>query len=210
MHLVDEQDGVAARALQRRLGGLHRLADVLHAREHRRQGDELGVEGLRHEPGEGDLARARRTPQDHRVRIARLEGHAQRLAGPEQMALADDLVDALRAQRLRERRRRLRPPEQIAQGSPSTSAPGGGLKRNSPGSTFGLRTMPEKRSTVVWPKWSESSIACTPSAPKPMRTRSKPASRSRGFASSHSRPSRLPPSESSNAFSMSALPASSA
>ena len=43
-----------------------------------------------------------------------------------------------------------------------------------------------------------------------MRMRSKPASRSCGRASSHSRPSLLPPSESSNAFSMSALPASSA
>ena len=57
VHFVDEQDGVAARARERRLGLLHRLADVLHAGEHRGERDELGVEGLRHQARERGLAR---------------------------------------------------------------------------------------------------------------------------------------------------------
>src|SRR6185312_9611171 len=44
----------------------------------------------------------------------------------------------------------------------------------------------------------------------PMRMRSNPASGSRGFASSHSNLSRVPASESSNAFSTSLEPARSA
>jgi hypothetical protein len=35
------------------------------------------------------------------VRLARLEGEPQRLARPEQVALADDLVERLRPQRFR-------------------------------------------------------------------------------------------------------------
>jgi hypothetical protein len=35
------------------------------------------------------------------VRLARLEGEAQRLARPEQVLLADDFVERLRPQRLR-------------------------------------------------------------------------------------------------------------
>jgi hypothetical protein len=35
------------------------------------------------------------------VRLARFEGEAQRLSGAEQVALADDLVERLRAQRVR-------------------------------------------------------------------------------------------------------------
>ena len=64
----------------RRLRALDRLADVLHAAEHRRDGDELRVEGAGHQPRQRRLADARRAPQDHRMQPARLEGHAQRLA----------------------------------------------------------------------------------------------------------------------------------
>jgi hypothetical protein len=48
------------------------------------------------------------------MRLARLEREAQRLAGSEEVALADDLVDRFRAQRLGERSRRLGLAEQIA------------------------------------------------------------------------------------------------
>jgi hypothetical protein len=100
VHLVDEEDGAPAARCKRVLGFLHRLADVLDAGEHGRERDELGVESLRHEPGDGGLARARRTPQDHGVRLARFEGEPQRLAGTDEMALPYDLVERLRAKRV--------------------------------------------------------------------------------------------------------------
>ena len=53
VHLVDEDDRRPPAA--RQLGALDRLADVLDAAEHRRDGEELGVEGLRDEPRERRL-----------------------------------------------------------------------------------------------------------------------------------------------------------
>jgi hypothetical protein len=47
VHLVDEHDGRAAVLVARELRALDRLADLLHAREHRGDGDELRVEGVR-------------------------------------------------------------------------------------------------------------------------------------------------------------------
>ena len=102
MDLVDEDDGRPARGA-RRLRPLDRLADVLDAAEHRRHGDELGVERVGHQARQRRLADPRRTPQDHRVQSPGFERHAQRLAGAEQVALADDLVERLRAQPFGER-----------------------------------------------------------------------------------------------------------
>src|SRR5690606_4901850 len=67
---------------------------------------ELRVKGVGHQPRQRRLADAGRTPEDHRVRPARLEGDAQRAAGTEQMRLPDHLVDGTRTQSLGERRRR--------------------------------------------------------------------------------------------------------
>ena len=103
MHLVDEDDGRPARGA-RRLRPLDRLADVLDAAEHRRHGDELGVERVGHQARQRRLADARRAPQDHRVQPPGFEGDAQRLAGAEQVALADHLVERLRPQPFGERR----------------------------------------------------------------------------------------------------------
>jgi hypothetical protein len=96
MHLVDEQDG-AAPLLRHHLGLLHRLADVLDAGKHRRERDELGIEAIRHQARQRGLADARRAPEDHRMRRARGEGQAQRLALADQMALADHLGSRKRA-----------------------------------------------------------------------------------------------------------------
>ncbi|MNT05302.1 hypothetical protein D3C72_1399170 [compost metagenome] len=85
------------------LGALHRLADVLDARQHGRQRDELGIERVGHQPRQRGLAHAGWTPQDHRMRLAGGKRHAQRLAGPQQVLLADDLVDGARAQAFRQR-----------------------------------------------------------------------------------------------------------
>src|SRR5262249_39608131 len=156
------------------------------------------------------LAGAWRAPEDHRVRLSGLEGEPQRLAGTDEVRLADDIVERLRAERLGERRGRARVPEQVGHFSPSTSAPFGRPKREAAGAALGLRWRFAKRRTVVGPKWSVSSIAWMPATPNPMRMRSKPASFSFGVASSHSRPPCSPASLRSKAFSTSLEPARSA
>ncbi len=104
VHLVHEQDGVAAVLLQRELGLRDRLADILHAGQHRRQRHEIGIEGRGHQPRQRGLADARRPPQDHRMQLAGFECEAQRLARTQQMRLPDDIVYRLRAQPLGQRR----------------------------------------------------------------------------------------------------------
>ena len=96
---------------QRDLRPLDRFADVLDAGQHRRQGDEFGVEALGHQARQRGLADARRPPQDHRMRLARLERQAQRLARPEQMRLADHVVQRMRAHGFGQWRRGLRSAE---------------------------------------------------------------------------------------------------
>jgi len=104
VHLVDEDDRAPA-LRPRRLGALDGIANVLYAAEDGRHGDELGIEGIGHEARQRRLADAGRTPEDHRMQAPRFEGDTQRPARAEQMLLADDLVERLRAQPLGERRR---------------------------------------------------------------------------------------------------------
>jgi hypothetical protein len=70
----------------------HGLADVLHAAQHRADGDELGVERIGHQPRDGGLAGARRAPEDAAVGLAGLEGDAQGHAFAQQVLLADHLA----------------------------------------------------------------------------------------------------------------------
>src|SRR5439155_26611928 len=121
MDLVHEEDGLAAAPRKLGLGCLHRFADLLHAGKHRRNRDELGVEGRRHEARDGGLAGSRRTPEDHGMRLAGFESQAHRLASDAAMLLADDYVDRARAQGLRKRGSRLLLAEQIVHWSPNTS-----------------------------------------------------------------------------------------
>ena len=107
VHLVDEQDRMAPRLRQRRLGARDGIANVLDAGKHRGEGDEIGVERRRHQPRQGGLARARRAPEDHRVQLARRERDRQRLAPSEQMALPNHRFDRRRAQPLGQRRGRV-------------------------------------------------------------------------------------------------------
>ena len=90
---------VARPVVARRLRPLDRFADVLDAAEHRRHGDELGVERVGHEARQRRLAGAGRAPQDHRVQPPRLEGDAQGLARAEQVRAGRYLVERLRPQR---------------------------------------------------------------------------------------------------------------
>ena len=113
MHLVDEEDGASA-LRGHDLGPLHGFADILDAGKHRRQRNEFGIEAIGHQSRQGGLAHARRPPQDHRMRRARGESQAQRLALADQMALADHLVERPRPHLLGQRRMRRRGGEQVS------------------------------------------------------------------------------------------------
>ena len=91
VHLVEEQHRVARAAQAARL--LDHRTDVLDARKHRRQRDELGMGAGRHQARQRRLAGSRRPPQDHRMRPAGLQRAAQRRARTEQMRLPDVFVE---------------------------------------------------------------------------------------------------------------------
>ncbi len=101
VHLVHEDDGAPLLQPVARGGGtVDGFADVLHATQHRADAQELCVEGIGHEPRNGGLAGAWRPPEDAGMRLARLEGNAQRHARAEQVLLADHLAQRLGTQAL--------------------------------------------------------------------------------------------------------------
>ena len=69
-------------------------------------GDEVRVRHLGDHPRERRLAGAGRSPEDDRLQQVALDRFAQRLAGREDVVLADDLVERARAHALGERRSR--------------------------------------------------------------------------------------------------------
>jgi hypothetical protein len=88
---------------------LHRLANVLDAREHGGERDELRMKRIRHEPRERRLADAGRSPQDHRME-AMNRGHLRKqLARRQQMVLPGHLIECARAHPIGQGLRR-RPP----------------------------------------------------------------------------------------------------
>ena len=76
------------------------LAHLRQAREHGRDGDELGLGVARQQQGQRGLAAAGRAPEDHRVHVAGFHRAAQRAARRQQAALADHLVQGGRAHAL--------------------------------------------------------------------------------------------------------------
>jgi hypothetical protein len=98
VHLVDKHDGAATALRLPDAGLLHRLADVLDAAQHRRDGDEVRVKTAGHEPRDGGLAHAGRAPEDAAVRLAGFKRDAQRHAFTQQVLLAYHLAQILRAQ----------------------------------------------------------------------------------------------------------------
>ena len=101
MHFVDEQDGAAAGIGAHDLRALDRLADVLHA-------GSTADSAMNSASKASAISRASvvlPTPGGpHRIiecGFARFEGEPQRLAGAEQMLLADHVIERLRAQRFR-------------------------------------------------------------------------------------------------------------
>ena len=100
--LVDEQErGLAGAPPRLRL--LVDLAQIGHARHHRRQLDQRLIEAPGEQPGQRGLAGAGRAPQDDRAELAAGEHAPERRVGAEQMVLADQLVEGLRAQPVGER-----------------------------------------------------------------------------------------------------------
>ena len=96
MDLVEEQDRAAVVLAEALPGPLDDLAHVLHAGVDRRH----LLEGALGRAGDGErqrrLAGARRTPEDRRRQAVLLDEAAQRLAGSDEVVLADDLVDRAR------------------------------------------------------------------------------------------------------------------
>ncbi|EXI76543.1 MAG: hypothetical protein AW07_00491 [Candidatus Accumulibacter sp. SK-11] len=89
MHFIDEEDRPPATAGTADFGASDRLTDVPDAGKNRRESDEVGSEGVRHQARERRLADSGRSPEDHAVRLSGLEGDGQRLSRPEQVRLAD-------------------------------------------------------------------------------------------------------------------------
>ena len=99
---VDEEDG--ARAEGRGFFGVdHDLLDFFDAGEDGGEFDEAGAGLFGDDFGEGGLADAGRAPEDDRGGIVALDQHAERLAGPEEMLLAGELVEGAGAHALGER-----------------------------------------------------------------------------------------------------------
>ena len=91
MHLVDEQHRAPAFGEPvRRLGEY--LPDLGQAREHRRDGAELGFGVPGQQQSERRLAAPWRPPQDHRMHPPRLHRPAQRRARRQEPTLADHVV----------------------------------------------------------------------------------------------------------------------
>ena len=112
VNFVDEDDGARA-VLAGAVGIAHHLLDFLDAGEHGGKLDEVGLGDAGDDLGEGGFARARRAPEDHRGRVIALDLHAQRLARPDQVLLADEFIERPRphavGQRARALERRDRP-----------------------------------------------------------------------------------------------------
>ena len=104
VHLVEEQDRALAALAEPGPGPFGDLAHVLDARAHRAERLERLLADARDEAGDRGLAGAGRTPDDDRREPVGLDEHPQRLPRPEQVLLADDLVERPRPQPRRERR----------------------------------------------------------------------------------------------------------
>ena len=104
MYFVHEDDGARA-VLPRALRVGHDLLDFLDAGQHGREFDEVGVGHARDDLGQRRLANAGRSPEDERAGVVALDLHPQRLAGREDVLLADKLVKRARTHAIGQRPR---------------------------------------------------------------------------------------------------------
>ena len=89
MNFVDENHRAAAE-LAGSLGIGHHRLDFLDAGEDRAEGDEIRTGESGDQARQRRLADAGRSPQDQRLQLIALDLHAQRLAGREDVLLADE------------------------------------------------------------------------------------------------------------------------
>ena len=106
MHLVDEQQRALAH-LAPGARGIEHLLQVGDAGKHRGNLLEMQFGGVRQQPRHRGLAGAGRSPEHQRAQRARLQHPRQRAVGAEDVILADDIGELLRAQPVRQRPRRV-------------------------------------------------------------------------------------------------------
>ena len=108
LRLVETVDFVDKQERRRRIeemtlaGLLDHFAHLFHAGIDRRQREKLPVESRRHQPRQRRLADSRRSPQDKRRHVARLQKAAEHPAAADQMGLSDVVVERLRTQPFRQ------------------------------------------------------------------------------------------------------------
>ena len=94
--LVAEQNGAASFVLEALLRLLDDLTHAGHPLGDRGERLEVPLRVVRDQPGEGRLARAGRAPEDARPDVAATDQLAQRLPRPEQVLLAEKILEARR------------------------------------------------------------------------------------------------------------------
>jgi len=99
---VHEDDSAMARA-GLKFGGGHYVFDFLDARENGTESHEIGFGKAGNEASESGFAAARRPPEEHGAKVVAFDLHAERLAGAEELFLADEFVEGARAHALSER-----------------------------------------------------------------------------------------------------------
>src|SRR5688572_33049695 len=107
MHLIEEQHATAAAFGAHYTRALDGLTDVLDSGHHGGKLHELCVRLARDEAREGGLAGTRRPPEDQRVQLPLFERTAQWFAGPDDLVLADKLVERARAHAVGKRTQRI-------------------------------------------------------------------------------------------------------
>ena len=103
MDLVDEEDAADPGGDEALTGGGDGAADLDDAGHDRGQGVEVGVHCVREQSGEAGLAGAGRAPEEEAREVAALDAAPQRSALPDEVLLADELVEGPRAHPGRER-----------------------------------------------------------------------------------------------------------
>ena len=134
--LVDEQERGLTRAPPR-LGLLVNLAQVRHPGHHRRELHQWLVQAPGEQASKRGLAGAGRPPQDDRAELAAGEHAPERRVRAEQVVLADQLIQGLRAQPVGER---------LAGGDPRAAASGlgAGEQITHPRNTTAAPAMPAR------------------------------------------------------------------
>ena len=97
MDLVEEEDRPGPVQRQPLLRLRDRGPDLHHAGHHRREGDELGADGVGEQTREARLAGAGRSPQQHRGEVPARDAASERPTLADEVTLPDEFVEVPRA-----------------------------------------------------------------------------------------------------------------